>query len=55
MGLAVCPEHLLFLVDYLGCEGYLRWFLILLFMIVQSSEKLQTRSATYAYSQLCSV
>jgi len=22
-----------FLVDYLGCEGYLRWFLILLFMI----------------------
>ena len=25
-----------FLVDYLGCEGYLRWFLILLFMIVKA-------------------
>jgi cytochrome c oxidase subunit IV len=25
-----------FLVDYLGFEGYLRWFLILLFMIVKA-------------------
>jgi len=25
-----------FLVDYLGCEGFLRWFLILLFMIVKA-------------------
>src|ERR1700736_818841 len=25
-----------FLVDYLGCEGYLRWVLILLFMIVKA-------------------
>ena len=25
-----------YLVDYLGFEGYLRWFLILLFMIVKA-------------------
>ena len=43
-----------YLVDYLGFEGYLRWFLILLFMMLKAGLKTHTRSTKCQYKPMIS-